>query len=102
MLYRVWAKTRFQQLQCWHLSWLPDSLRGGATEREAADCYFQVATEVQFSHVTKHPLYGILWDYKKCFDHVAWPIEAGLLRELGMPTQVHAAMFAFSRNNAAL
>ena len=97
LLCRVWAKAKFQQLQSWHVSWLPDVLRGGAPQREAVDCYYQVALEAELAQTSNHTLFGVFYDYKKCFDNVSWEIESGLLRDLGMPTSVHGPMLAFSK-----
>ncbi|CAE7832127.1 unnamed protein product [Symbiodinium sp. CCMP2592] len=97
LLYRVWAKAKFQQLQSWHVSWLPDVLRGGAPQREAIDCYYQVALEAEMAQISNHTLFGVFYDYKKCFDNIAWEIESGLLHDLGMPASVHGPMLAFSK-----
>ena len=96
LIYRIWAKTRFQQLQAWHAAWLPEHLHGGAPGKETTDCYYKLAMEIEYSHTQNHPLFAIFWDYAKCFDNVAWTIESGLLKELGMPMPVHDAMFSFS------
>ena len=84
----MWARARFTQLQPWHTLWLPDQLKGGAPGREAMDAYFLVALESEFCSHSNHSLVGILYDYTKCFDNVAWQIERGLLRDLGMPNCV--------------
>ena len=63
----------------------PPSLKGGVTDRQAIDSYFQVALEIEQSQFDKYPIFGILYDYEKCFDNIAWSIEKGLLTDLGMP-----------------
>ena len=97
-LYRIWAKSRWRQRQSWHLSWVPFELKGGIADRQAIDSYFEVALELEQSQFTKHPLFGILYDYQKCFDNVSWPIDKGILTDLGMPAPTMGAMFAFNEN----
>ena len=97
IIYRIWAKIRFKQLQTWHVLWLPDVLRGGAPNREAADVYYHLALDIEHAQSSNHPLFGIFWDYKKCFDQVAWTIEYGLLHRMGMPPRVLEAMFSYTR-----
>ena len=97
-MYRLWAKLRWQQLQDWHLSWCPDELKGGIAGRETVDAYYQVALEIEHANFTNSPLFGILFDYQKCFDNVAWSIERGILRDLGLPMPILNSMMAFSEN----
>ena len=97
LIYRLWAKIRWADLQPWHLAWLPPELKGGAKHREAIDAYYELMLEVENSAHSKHPLYGILYDYTKCFDYVPWSIENGLLCALGMPDRISMPLFAFSR-----
>ena len=97
-LYRLWSKCRWKQLQQWHFSWCPPQLKGGVSGRETIDAYFQLATEVEHALVFKQSLYGIFYDYTKCFDNVAWSIEQGILRDLGLPTHILDTMFSFNQN----
>ena len=97
-LYRVWAKLRWAQLQEWYLQWIPDELKGGIAGRQTIDSYFEVALELEHAQFNNHPVFGILYDYEKCFDNVAWSIEQGLLQDLGMPTQTMGAMFSYNQN----
>jgi hypothetical protein len=97
-MYRLWAKLRWQQLQDWHLSWCPDELKGGIAGRETVDAYYQVALEIEHANFTNSPLFGILFDYQKCFDNVAWSIERGILRDLGLPMPILNSMMAFNEN----
>ena len=96
VLYRIWARLRWQEIRDWHELWLPPELKGGARHREAIDAYFQVMLEVENNNASNHPLVGIPYDYEKCNDHVAWPIEQGLLENLGLPHCVLKPMYAFS------
>ena len=96
-LYRLWAKLRWNQLQQWYHEWIPSELKGGVTDRQAIDSYFQVALEIEQSQFDKHPIFGILYEYEKCFDNIAWSIEKGLLTDLGMPQKTLGAMFAFNQ-----
>ena len=97
LLYRLWAKIRWADLQPWHLAWLPHELKGGAKDCESIDAYYQLMMEVENSMYSNHPLYGILFDYSKCFDFVPWSLEQGLLHALGLPARVSMPLFAFSR-----
>ena len=99
ILYRIWARARFfTQLQPWHVQWLPSQLRGGAPGRDAVDAFYDLALEAEFCAQTNRPLYGVLYDYTKCFDLVAWPVEKGLLTDLGMPLHVLEPMYAYAAN----
>ena len=97
-LYRLWSKCRWKQLQQWHFSWCPPQLKGGVSGRETIDAYFQLATEVEHALVFKQSLYGIFYDYTQCFDNVAWSIEQGILRDLGLPTHILDTLFSFNQN----
>ena len=97
-IYRLWAKLRWQHLQEWHMSWCPVELKGGIPGRETTDAYFQVALEIEHANFSNHPIFGILFDYQKCFDNVAWTIERGLLRDMGLPMTILNAMMAFNQN----
>ena len=98
ILYRVWARTRFLQLQAWRMQWLPVQLKGGVPGKESIDAYLEVALDAEFCVSSNRPLFGIFYDYCKCFDNVAWPIERGLLRDLGMPQNVLGHMYAWAAN----
>ena len=98
ILYRVWARTRFLQLQPWHMQWLPEQLRGGAPGRDSVDAFYELALEAELCAHTKRPLFGVLFDYTKCFDLVAWPVEQGLLTDLGMPLHVLKPMYSYAAN----
>lgn len=98
LIYRLWAKIRWADLQDWRLSWLPQELKGGAKNREAVDAYYELMLEVENSLHSKHPLFGIMYDYTKCFDYIPWSIELGLLRTLGLPQRIAKPLFAFSKN----
>lgn len=94
----IWAKIRWTQLQPWHLSWVPNELHGGISNREAVDSYFQVALDIEQAQFQHHPLYGALYDYQKCFDRIAWQIQTGILQDLGMPKKVSSAMFSYNQS----
>ena len=98
LIYRLWSKVRWSHLKPWHSSWLPIELKGGIEHRHAIDAYFEVALESELAQHSGHPLFGVFYDYAKCFDSVCWEIERGLLSDLGMPCNVLGAMFAFSTN----
>ena len=57
ILYRIWARARFTQLQPWHVQWLPSQLRGGAPGRDAVDAFYDLALEAEFCAQTNRPLY---------------------------------------------
>jgi hypothetical protein len=43
-------------------------------------------------------MYGIVYDYTKCFDYIPWTIEHGLLNALGLPPRIANPLVAFSKN----
>ena len=87
ILYRIWAKIRFTPLHCWHAFWLFGSLKPYVEVRRDAKQLTSTTNSpwTSSNQASKHPLFGIFWDYKKCFDNVAWTIVYGLLRKMGMP-----------------
>ena len=97
-VYRLWSKCRWKQLQAWHMSWCPPQLKGGVSGKEAIDAYFELATEVENAVICKQELFGIFYDFSKCFDNVAWAIEKGLLHNLGLPRDILNTMFSFNEN----
>jgi hypothetical protein len=97
-IYRMWAKIRWVHLQPWHLQWVPKELHGGIANRQTLDSYFAVALDIEQSSYTNHPLYGILYDYAKCFDNICWQIERGVLIDLGMPPAILNTMFAYNQS----
>ena len=98
ILYRIWAKIRWQDLQPWYHAWIPSQLKGGIKNREAIDGYYELMLQVESCLHGKHSLFGILYDYTKCFDNVPWTIEEGLLHSLGLPDCILRPMFAFSKH----
>ena len=96
-IYRLWACTRFKQLRPWMDTWIPDTLRGGVHSRDTADIYYHLALDIEHSH-SRNTLFGILFDFQKCFDNIPWSIEEGLLRDLGLPPLVAKSMYYFAQN----
>ena len=96
-IYRLWACTRFKQLRPWMDTWLPNTLRGGVHGRDTTDIYYHLALDIENSN-SRNTLFGILFDFQKCFDNIPWSIEKGLLRDLGLPTQVANSMYYFAQN----
>ena len=97
-IYRMWAEIPWVHLQPWHLQWVPKELHGGIANRQTLDSYFAVALDIEQSSYTNHPLYGILYDYAKCFDNICWQIERGVLIDLGMPPAILNTMFAYNQS----
>ena len=97
LIYRIWARVRWKHFSEWYQSWLPEQLKGGVARREATDASFELMMEVERCHHSKLPLFGVLYDYRKCFDMVPWSIESGLLRTLGLPQRILTPMFAFAK-----
>lgn len=98
LVYRIWARLRWQHLQSWYHSWIPDQLKGGIKGRHAIDAYYSLMVEIEHCHHSNSPLYGVLYDYQKCFDMVPWSIEVGLLNALGLPQRVLRPMFSFAKS----
>ena len=59
LLYRLYSKIRWQQLQDWHLSWIPEELKGGIRGRENTDISFRLSAEIESAISTGRPIYGV-------------------------------------------
>jgi ribonuclease HI/exonuclease III len=88
VLYRVWAATRLRDLMPWQEQWLPATLFGFRQKHGTQDLYWHVAFQIERANITNTPIYGVQFDFQKCFDSIPHKIMFGLAEALGIPERL--------------
>eukprot|EP00973_Karenia_brevis_P037511 5175658-Karenia_brevis.AAC.1 len=68
VIYRVWAVRRLQDLKSWQEEWAAKGQHGFRPGHGTQDIYWALALKVERALLQGSPLFGIGFDYKKCFD----------------------------------
>eukprot|EP00973_Karenia_brevis_P051540 7158540-Karenia_brevis.AAC.1 len=87
-VYRLWAARRLADLRQWQEQWATKgqhAFRGG---HSVEDIFWTLALKVEDSMLHGRPLFGINFDYTKCFDLVPHSILLPLVEFMGLPGRV--------------
>ena len=84
LAYRLWGASRIDALLEWQETWLPAGLRGFRREAEAGDVWWTLAARIETCVQKGKALFGMSFDFEKCFDLVPHNILMNLLREMGI------------------
>ncbi|KAJ9462006.1 hypothetical protein DIPPA_24140, partial [Diplonema papillatum] len=83
VLYRIWAAVRAKDAQRWMDELAPEGLHGCRPKHSTEDLFWHLAAEIEEAHLMGRPLYGIAFDFKKCFDSVPINVTLQLAKKLG-------------------
>eukprot|EP00973_Karenia_brevis_P084880 11778566-Karenia_brevis.AAC.1 len=88
VVYRLWAIRRLQDLRQWQETWASKGQHGYRPGHCPEDVFWRVSLRVERALLDGSPLYGISFDFKKCFDMVPHDVMFRLVEELGMVREI--------------
>lgn len=75
LVYRLWGSVRTQNLLVWQERCLHNNARGFRKNSGTEDLYWQLAARVEKAIISHEELYGVCFDFKKCFDLIPHGIQ---------------------------
>eukprot|EP00973_Karenia_brevis_P029194 4026813-Karenia_brevis.AAC.1 len=84
VVYRLWAGRRIWDLRKWQESWAASGQHAYRPGHSAQDVYWSIALKVEDAVLHDCPLFGISFDYVKCFDMIPHNILFGLVKDLSL------------------
>eukprot|EP00973_Karenia_brevis_P034469 4753846-Karenia_brevis.AAC.1 len=97
-VYRVWAARRLQDLQHWQEAWATSGQHAYRQKHSVHDVFWSIALKVEASLLSDEDLFGINFDYVKCFDLVPHGLIMELAASMGMSPRILAPMKAMYTN----
>ena len=87
-IYRMWGSIRTQDLLIWQERWLHHNARGFRKNSGTEDLFWQLAVRVEKAILCGEELYGVSFDFRKCFDLIPHGILFSILQEMGLPSGI--------------
>eukprot|EP00973_Karenia_brevis_P003253 447503-Karenia_brevis.AAC.1 len=78
-IYRLWAARRLLDLKRWQELWVTDGQHAFRARHSTEDIFWTLALQIEDSVLHGKPLFGINFDYTKCFDLVPHSILLPLI-----------------------
>eukprot|EP00660_Eupelagonema_oceanica_P019619 gene19618-biopygen24621 len=79
-VYRLWAAARLRDVIQWQERWVAPGQRGFRSGMGAEDVFWELALRVEVALLEGTDLYGVTYDYVKCFDRIPQKILLRLLQ----------------------
>ena len=98
IVYRLWAATRLRHIMEWYESWLQNQQHGFRPKRSTQDLFWYLSAKMEKALLHDEMVYGVAFDYAKCFDRIPQEIMFGLLEDLGLPCGIATAMKGMYRD----
>eukprot|EP00973_Karenia_brevis_P041921 5803289-Karenia_brevis.AAC.1 len=84
IVYRIWAVRRLQDIKLWQESWATEGQHGFRPGHCTHDVFWSLAVKVEAAILEGKPLFGISFDYTKCFDCIPQGILLELIDHMGI------------------
>ena len=94
MLYRAWSSLRTTDLLKWQETWIHRNARGFRQNSGTEDVFWELAVRVETAIVKQQELYGVAFDFVKCFDCIPHGILFGVLTEMQVSSRILVPMKA--------
>ncbi|CAE8623234.1 unnamed protein product [Polarella glacialis] len=88
VVYRVWAIRRLQNLRTWQEKWASEAQFAYRSGRSPLEPLWHLSLQIESSLLEDKPLYGISFDYSKCFDNIPHNILLNLVGSMGMASRI--------------
>ena len=87
ILYRIWGRIRYRQLQTWHEVWAHDGMWGGRVGRGPEPLFILVSLQLERA-TENNCVAGLSYDLSKAFDRIPRELLGQILTHMRMPQRV--------------
>ena len=94
----LWAARRLQDLKPWQELWIANGQHGFRGWHSTENLLWKVSLELELSLLSGEPLFGVSFDYAKCFDLIPHSILLNLMAELGLHKKILGPMHSMYCN----
>eukprot|EP00973_Karenia_brevis_P020126 2761904-Karenia_brevis.AAC.1 len=88
IIYRTWAVRRLEDIRPWQEKWAADGQHGFRPGHSTQDVYWSLALKIETAILNGAPLFGIGFDYRKCFDCIPHDILLKLVGRMGLSPRI--------------
>ena len=87
-IYRLWAVRWLQDLKLWQEKWAHKGQHGYRQGHSTLDVCWALALKVEAALLSGKPVFGICFDFAKCFDRIPHNILLELVERMGLAPRV--------------
>ena len=87
-VYRIWGAARIKHLLQWQEGWIHNGAEGFRCGCGTEDVYWTLAARIEKAILSQEDLYGVSYDFRKCFDLTPHGILFGILSEMGISERI--------------
>lgn len=88
VIYRVWAVRRLQDLKGWQELWATSGQHAFRADHSTEDVFWVLALQVEAALLDGRHLYGLKFDFAKCFDRLPHNVLLKLVQRMGMSSRI--------------